>query len=475
MDFFGEDSIYSIFKYYIFTGDKVVDVSKVLENQDLFRKYEEFRQKNNEKKQMSVMDLVDAIEEFNSKEKIIFEYMNEDKLLGKEQNKLRSCLKDKVMDVDTIKGVEDFPKNRYKKIKQLIKSNPDEAMIYLFTGLSKEEYQEKVIDYIDGTSNAMNDFSENTDFAIVNTIDQTMKLISQMKLSKKKFLLNLYNKELLNEFSQKGSFVSKVHDAYNDIDIKIKKAYGKELASSLKEANNFVIEEKDGIQIIDLKGQDFKMLIHGVDAYSKGSGRFEKREVGKSYLSTTLISPKKMTRVKANRYYGFDEIGENALIFEGTNDIFSGANTYNSLKVKAARKLNFNKTEELVDKTKKNTYNEVTLWREYLDQNAKMKDIEPNYVVCFNKITEEDREEAKRLDIPIVLIEEKEYEKKLEKNFTEEVDDEKKPNYAQGDAKIEMLNILKNANRYCRPSYQKEAMEKMNKDMEKERTLEIVR
>ena len=348
-------------------------------------------------------------------------------------------------------------------------------MIYLFTGMSGDEYQEEVKDYVDGASNAMNDFSENTDFAIVKTISQTMKLISQMELSKKKSLLNLYNKELLREFSSKGSFVSKIHDAYDDIDVKIKKAYGKELSTSLKEANNFVLEEKDGVQIIDFKGQDFKMLIHGVDAYNSGSGRFEKREVGKSYICTTLISQKNMMRADAKCYYGFDEIGDNALIFEGTKDIFSRADTYNSLEVKAARNLDFNKAENLIDKTEEKTYNEVTLWREYLDQNDKMKDIEPNYVVCFNEITQADREEAKRLGIPIVLIEEKEYEKNLKNNFAGKVNNEKLPSHAQGDAKIEMLNILKNADQYCRPSYQKDAMEKIIKEIEKEQTLEIER
>ena len=43
-----------------------------------------------------------------------------------------------------------------------------------------------------------------------------------------------------------------------------------------------------------------------------------------------------------------------------------------------------------------------------------------------------------------------------------------------GNGEILEENILKNANRYCRPSYQKEAMEKMIKEMERERTLEIV-
>ena len=79
LEFFGEDNIYSIFKYYIFTGDKMVDISEVLEKPELFRKYKIIRQKDTEKKQMSVMDLVDSIEEFNNKEDLISEYIKEDK------------------------------------------------------------------------------------------------------------------------------------------------------------------------------------------------------------------------------------------------------------------------------------------------------------------------------------------------------------------------------------------------------------
>ena len=70
------------------------------------------------------------------------------------------------------------------------------------------------------------------------------------------------------------------------------------------------------VKVIKLKDEKFKMLIHGIDAYGNGSGKFEKREVGKSYICTSLISQDYTGHAFARRYYGFSNVGENALVEE---------------------------------------------------------------------------------------------------------------------------------------------------------------
>ena len=107
-------------------------------------------------------------------------------------------------------------------------------MVYLFTGMGKGEYDIKVKEYINISKNAMNDFDEQQDFAIIQVIDKMMRVINDMNVEKKREVLNIYNDELLNEFTDKGSYVAKLHEAFNDVEIKVRKAYGKELAETLK-------------------------------------------------------------------------------------------------------------------------------------------------------------------------------------------------------------------------------------------------
>ena len=204
------------------------------------------------------------------------------------------------------------------------------------------------------------------------------------------------------------------------------------------------------------------MLIHGIDAYGAGTGMFEKREVGMTYLCTSLISEKHLKRANATRYYGFRNIGSNALIEEGCQDIYSQANGDNSLEVTAGQDMKFLLPEKLLDLS--DSYNEVVLWREYLGDNGQMQELKPDYLVCFNTIAQGDREEAKRLDIPIVLIDEKAYSKG-EKEYGNDIVENIEQNHVSfGNS---LISILEKAKDNCSASSQHEVMEKIVEEIRK--------
>ena len=122
-----------------------------------------------------------------------------------------------------------------------------------------------------------------------------------------------------------------------------------------------------------MKDEKFKMLIHGIDAYGNGSGKFEKREVGKSYICTSLISQDYTGHAFARRYYGFSNVGENALVEEKNYDMYSEAKSTNSLEVTSMHGSTFLTSNRMIEATER--YNEVVLWREYMEDDGEKKEI----------------------------------------------------------------------------------------------------
>jgi len=466
----GKDELYSLIKYYIF--EEKMGVDKIIENPEDFKKYEVFRKMLYSQKQMPVMDMHDAIVEFNDNSKLIKECLNGE-LTAQETSMLKVVIKEKEIEINSKEELKAFPQKRHEKIEEMINSNSNGAIIYLLTGMTEKEYDEKLKLYINANqiNSTISDFDElDSELSVIRVANEFIELIKGMDEEKRKEVLNIYNNDLANEFSQDGSSIANVRAAFEDIEVKIRKVYGKELAKSLDEVE--LPESKKSykdVEIIELKGEEFKLLVHGIDAYGEGTGKFEKREVGQSYICTSLISNQKLDRAEAKRYYGFRNIGSNALVQEGKSDIHSVAKKDNSLKVTAKRGMEFDLTEDLVEGE---YYNEVDLWREYLGDDGEMKDIWPEYVVCFNKITNGDIMEAKRLNIPIVLIDEKVYEKNVDKNkeVKEEVskeENEMKMPEEYDKTRKSMLEILRESASRCSALSQQEALTKIIAEMEK--------
>jgi len=481
----GKENVYNLIKYYVYAGEKI-EIGKILESPEVYKFYEEFRKRLFKEKQMKVMDVRDSIVEFNDNTNLIKE-CTEAELNLQEEELLKAVLKEKNVEIESKEDLSNFPQKRQEKIEEMINKDSENALIYLLTGMTQKEYDEKLKLYINDKqiNSTINDFDElDSDLSIIKAVNEFIELIRAMEEDKRKDTLKTYNKELANEFSESGSMIASVRSVFEDIDIKLRRTYGKELSESLTEYKlpDAKFDEKDReVEIIELKGEEFKLLIHGIDAYGEGTGKFEKRAVGKSYICTSLISDKKLDRAEAKRYYGFRNIGSNALIQQGKSDIDSYAQNTNSLEVSALYGVEFDIADDF---NEGEDYNEIDLWREYLGDDGKMRDIWPEYIVCFNNVTQEDKEEAKHLGIPIVLINEKAYEKNIKKNKEIQEDVNKEESVEQipqeyAKTQKSMLEILKESANKCSALAQQEALMKIVSEMEKqlkqEKDKEVVR
>jgi len=468
----GQEVVYDLIKFYIYTGE-VIPVDRILEEPEVFKQYKEFRKTFKEEKQMQIMNDHDAIVEFNEHAELIKEFLGEE-LTPQELEILKVALKEREVNIETKEELGEFSKKRYERIEELINDNSKEALIYILTGMTVSEYEERLKTYINSEQirGMIKDFDQvDTEFLIIQAQNEIIELISGLDEEKRQEILRIFNKELANEFGDGGSRVAESRAAFEDIEIRLRKVYGKELSEALKESSlpDAKIDEVDKeVEVIELRGEDFKLLIHGIDAFSKSSGMFEKREVGKTYLSTSLISEKTLARANAQVYYGFRNIGSNALIQEGICDMFSNAYKDNSLEVKADHGIEFKKTENLLDAT--SSYNEVALWREYTGDDGKTKNTFPDYIVCFDTISQRDREEAKRLKIPIALIDQKAYTKGKEHLSKDNLETEipKEPEQKIDEIKTKMLEVMRNASDKSSALLQQEALEKIVNEMQKE-------
>jgi len=466
--FFGEEMVYSLFKYYIFGGDRI-NIDKLLETPKLFEEYKDFRKTFVLGRQMEVMDIRAAIGEFIQYTDLIEECLHS-QLNDEELKMLQGALKEKVVDIGNKEELRDFPQKRRESIERMIETSPEDAITYLFAGMGAREYDRNVRDYIGNAqiNSTIETFSdEGAALSIIKAMNEFVNLVRAMEPEKRKEVLKIYNEELANEFTEQGSWVANGRDAFEDIEVRMRKLYGQELSSALRKRTLPMPNvEEDGVQIIRLMGEEFKLLIHGIDAFGKGSGKFEKREVGMAYLCTSLISDQHLKRAKAGRYYGFQNIGGNALIEESTNDMHSYAKDENSLEVTSFRGNRFLTTDKMLENTDDGRYNEVVLWREYLGEDGKMYDVFPDYIVCFDNISQADREEAKRIDKPIVLIDTRAYERKQkpEKSMARGSISETFEKY--GETKVNMMKILRNASERCSALSQQEAIEKIVNEME---------
>ena len=475
--FFGEETIYSLFKYFIFNGE-TINIEEVLEKPELFGKYQEFRKTFLEEKQIQIMETRDAISEFDGNSVLLEDCMKSE-LSSEEEILLKGILSERnkkiSQQVNSKSELSKFPERRKEKIEELIASDSQDALIYLLTGMSKEEYYDKLKFYIGNKQidAILEEFGEKEiDFVDIKAVNEMINYVSQMTVENRRKTLKIWNEDLSKEFENAdSSVIARVRSTFHNADIKIRKLYGKELRNSLtkEELPKAIQDENDEkVSIIKLDDKDkkFNLLIHGLNAYGLGASSFEKREIGKAYICTSLISENHLGRAKAKIYYGFRNISSNSLALEGDGDIFSeGSN--NSFEISARHNVKFSTAKKLLDESGKR-YNEVVLWREYIDDNGESKDITPDYIVCFDNITAIDRDEAKRLNIPIVFIDSKVYERnEVERDEAENVVDNT-CNLECGKTQRKMIDLLKESVEKSSAIGERKIMNDLIKNMERQ-------
>lgn len=260
---------------------------------------------------------------------------------------------------------------------------------------------------------------------ILNSTDEELINISKtINLDKR----NEY-KKLIESCEKDGNDVLRNYFV-NDLKIK-----NQQIVST---AEHKVIITKDGntINVYELSGQPFTMLVHAVfnntmsiyNSYVsqivKNPENWNKIGDGNNYISTSLISDKYMVTYGSMPnsndivMFGFNNLPYECLIFNQTMDAgtnrnspancFKNYSNRNSLYVSEINTVTT--VDDLMEKTIKSNlrkqpnsrlWNEIVLSR--TDTNTGMK-IKPNFVVCMDKISENSIKAAQQFNIPIYLI-----------------------------------------------------------------------
>lgn len=225
----------------------------------------------------------------------------------------------------------------------------------------------------------------------------------------------------------------------------IKGQFSKELEQKntqiLNEAhyNPLTTDNGDTIDIYELTGQPFTMLVHAitdnpmsvhnsfVSEIINNPENWNKIDKGNNYISTSLISDKYMVTYDTSNdeetvMFGFYQVPASSIKLMSTRDAGmnrlvhikdddSWANMRNRLFVP-----NINTVvsiEELMDKTIENN-SRIIMWNEIgvtRSDEETGKKLQPNYIVCMDYISEKSKKAAKHFGIPIYLIHRKYYKK----------------------------------------------------------------
>lgn len=162
-------------------------------------------------------------------------------------------------------------------------------------------------------------------------------------------------------------------------------------------------EKVDGISIYELNGEEFVLLVNAL-IYRRSEDNIKWGHDRSKTLSLTLIGNESLGTYREQDEYlivGFKNININDIMHVYHSDSFS------------SRELSTNKVNEiytpheLLSNTK--GYNEILVSQD----ETKNTLLKPDYVVCYNKVLEEDIKSAKKLgNIPIIVINTKCYSMK---------------------------------------------------------------
>lgn len=364
-------------------------------------------------------------------------------------------------------------KNEYEKIFQITSCDNFELIQdivnydtygFRFKSIKDEDTNKKLLESNIGSYNK-NEVLLNKFFGIDQNDNHYIKLflssINKVALPnyfKEKYgtLLNLLNQiysgtddeiiEISHKLStdKRDEYKKLVYDCEKDGNEIIKQQFSKDLEEKNKEilnvaTHNILTTQSDkNIDIYELNGQPFTMLVHAItDNRMSSNNGFVSQLIenpamwneimsGNKHISTSLISDRYMitygTPNNENTImFGFNQIPSQSIKFTDINDvgINRDADTnidYNMRNRISIADINTVATvDDLMEKTiqsnmRKNPssrmWNEIGLSR--IDENTGEK-LQPNYIVCMDYVSESSKKAAEYFNIPIYLIQRKEY------------------------------------------------------------------
>jgi len=294
-------------------------------------------------------------------------------------------------DKDNIFNIYDYKTaSRLQSIK-----NDEDKLDQYFKYSTKEKLLEMIIDiffkdipynFIKNLKAILNYSKDNHNFIpqnldIYNTIlDFNMLSIDE--------IINLFNKYknidlatvFYNDFRKaRNTSYKEINEGITKFD-KNSRLYKKNISSDM------------GIDIYELNGEDFYLYIH-----SSRSGRWM---ANKKTISLSLISHDNINTIDNDEViFGFSKLNIDNIMHIYHTDSFTkhdqGTSKIHDILTK----------EKLINKTI--SYNEI-LYKE-------TPNLMPDYVVCFDTIDDKDRIIARELNIPIVIINSKKYNKNVDK------------------------------------------------------------
>lgn len=350
--------------------------------------------------------------------------------------------------------------------------------IFVSYGLYSKDYVDKYL------SECIN----NEDIELLDTI-RDVYTIESLELLKKKF------REL------KGN--KKRNITLYDVEDKIKKYYGKKLKESLfkynndnhsgvnvskisgleisnmRNINNKPMTSVDKIEVIDLEGIDFKILVHALipsesnikdynDLVLENPSLWNKIDKN-CPITTNMISNIHLGCLgygeKGIVYYGFNEISDYSLMLMSKRDLLLEHNGHELRETSINNGFMFS---DLLQATS-TSYNEILLDRTSSDSSNYEHRLQPNFIVCFDGyVSELSRRAAQYFDVPIYMIDRKKY-RENNKNMMEKYQDEENKSLDTADVSnilySKELNMDKRYDLFLRLSEKSYNRGKINKEL----------
>ena len=281
-------------------------------------------------------------------------------------------------------------------------------------GQTKEILLDIVIDYLleDSSHNVYLNVVELVEFCLKND-----KLFAKEKLDFYKELLSIYksNEENIIDFFYQYKDNFKASDFYDDMNIVKNRSYSMIKKSCLeindiKNLKNQELSNRYGVDIYDLEGEPFRMLI-------SCRRHIPEDTTVSSRNCYTLIGNENMQVIYDDTYiFGFNDYDTKNILHVYEDDAYS--NDYKSLNTTSY--INRVRTP---DEIIKNRYrSEIQIVNKQIKKDM-YESLPPSYVVCFDIVNEKDIAAAKKLNVPIIVIDRKKY-KRVEY-------DEDLPNYEE--------------------------------------------
>ena len=252
-----------------------------------------------------------------------------------------------------------------------------ESLISIFQKESSTEYSDSIIDYYfkEIPYNFLKDLS------VLLSFNLNDPCISIDHLNFYKKLLKSRNEIDLEFYNKIDKNINYEEMFYDDFLLSRKKSYdmlNKALTKPNKKNLNQELTSKYGVDVYEFRGNPFYLIIHNTSIYKH------------DHYNVKELIERNNNEFQPSIIFGFSRIDIENIIHVHETDSFSSLRNENISK----RVNGLYTPNKLVLKTK--GYNEIVI--------KNTRKIKPDFIICFNDISDMDIKTAKQFDVPIINI-----------------------------------------------------------------------